>query len=311
MTSLINYDNIDANYPIAGQDNDTQGFRDNFTNIKDSLHSANTEISDLQAKGIFKSALTGTTLDNNMQDNLIHAVKLRDVSFTKNTISYAAAVNIDYSAGQYQLLTLSSGQAVTTTSFSNWPSTGDVGVVSLIVNVTSAGTPPTLTLPASVNSGITIVPGVSPGTVGVSNTITFYNTGVYIFEFFTYDAGTNIAIKTIVTPVLPNGFPQRVNSQASASTITPDVNTYDLYAINALAGNLAINAPTGSPVDGTRLTFRILDNGTSRTLTWNGTYTVIGVTLPTSTTINKTTYVGCIYNANNTRWDVIAVTTQA
>ena len=27
--------------------------------------------------------------------------------------------------------------------------------------------------------------------------------------------------------------------------------------------------------------------------------------------ISKTTYVGCIYNANNTRWDVIAVTTQA
>jgi hypothetical protein len=57
--------------------------------------------------------------------------------------------------------------------------------------------------------------------------------------------------------------------------------------------------------------FRILDNGTSQTLNWNGTYTAIGVTLPTATTINKTTYVGCIYNTNNTRWDVVAVTTQA
>jgi len=103
----------------------------------------------------------------------------------------------------------------------------------------------------------------------------------------------------------------RVSSAASASSLTPDVSAFDQYAYTALAANLAINAPTGTPVDGTKLLFRILDNGTSRSLTWNGTYTVIGVTLPTSTTVNKTTYVGCIYNAAVPRWDVIAVTTQA
>jgi hypothetical protein len=103
----------------------------------------------------------------------------------------------------------------------------------------------------------------------------------------------------------------RVSSAASASSLTPDVSAFDQYAYTALAANLTINAPTGTPVDGTKLLFRILDNGTSRTLTWNATYTVIGVTLPTSTTVNKTTYVGCIYNAAVPRWDVIAVTTQA
>ena len=103
----------------------------------------------------------------------------------------------------------------------------------------------------------------------------------------------------------------RVTSAASASSLTPSVATADIYAYTALAAALTINAPTGTPVDGDKLVFRLLDNGTSQTLTWNATYTVIGVTLPTSTTANKTTYVGCIYNANNTRWDVIAVTTQA
>ena len=34
MTSAINPNNIDSAYPVAGQDNDSQGFRDNFTNIK-------------------------------------------------------------------------------------------------------------------------------------------------------------------------------------------------------------------------------------------------------------------------------------
>jgi hypothetical protein len=49
MTSLINPTNIDVTYPIAGQDNDTQGFRTNFTNIKSNFVQAATEISGLQA----------------------------------------------------------------------------------------------------------------------------------------------------------------------------------------------------------------------------------------------------------------------
>jgi hypothetical protein len=103
----------------------------------------------------------------------------------------------------------------------------------------------------------------------------------------------------------------RVSSAASASSLTPDISAFDQYAYTALAANLTINAPTGTPLDGDKLIFRILDNGVSRTLSWNATYTVIGTTLPTSTTSGKMTYVGCIYNTANTRWDVVAVTTQA
>jgi len=98
---------------------------------------------------------------------------------------------------------------------------------------------------------------------------------------------------------------------ATATTLTPDVSVGDIYAYTALASALTINAPIGTPTNGEKLIFRLLDNGTGRALTWNATYIVIGVTLPTTTIASKTTYVGCIYNANNTRWDVIAVTTQA
>ena len=123
---------------------------------------------------------------------------------------------------------------------------------------------------------------------------------------------SNDGVNVIWTNTLTNKrIDPRVTSAASASSLTPDISASDVYAFTALAAGLTINAPTGTPLDGDKLIFRLLDNGTSRSLTWNGTYTVIGVTLPTATTINKTTYVGCIYNANNTRWDVIAVTTQA
>jgi len=124
-------------------------------------------------------------------------------------------------------------------------------------------------------------------------------------------AGASIATYTGTETLTNKRIDPRVTSAASASTLTPNISASDVYAYTALAAGLTINAPTGTPLDGDKLIFRLLDNGTSRALTWDATYTVIGVTLPTATTVSKTTYVGCIYNANNTRWDVIAVTTQA
>ena len=78
-----------------------------------------------------------------------------------------------------------------------------------------------------------------------------------------------------------------------------------------LTGTITVASPSGSPVDGQRLLLRIKDNGTSRVTNWTtsgaNSYRVIGVTLPTATTANKTTYVGCLYNSTDVFWDVIAV----
>jgi hypothetical protein len=103
----------------------------------------------------------------------------------------------------------------------------------------------------------------------------------------------------------------RTSTTTSLATLTPDINSFDQYDLTAQAAGLTVAAPTGTPANGNKLILRILDNGTSRAITWNGTYTVIGTTLPTATTISKMLYVGCIYNSTNTRWDVVAVTTQA
>lgn len=103
----------------------------------------------------------------------------------------------------------------------------------------------------------------------------------------------------------------RVVSTTTASTVAPDIATADMYIFTALAETLAINAPVGTPLNGNRLIFRFLDNGTIRNLNWNAIYRAIGVTLPTVTVANKTIYVGCIYNAASVTWDVLAVNTQA
>jgi hypothetical protein len=100
-------------------------------------------------------------------------------------------------------------------------------------------------------------------------------------------------------------------SISSAATITPTADSGNQYCINALATNATINAPSGTPGDGQKMLLRIKDNGVSRTLSWSASYRVIGTTLPSTTTASKITYVGCVYNAPDGVWDVVAVTTQA
>jgi hypothetical protein len=127
-------------------------------------------------------------------------------------------------------------------------------------------------------------------------------------------AGASIVTYTGTETLTNKRIDPRTVSVATASTLTPDVSLYDQYSYSALASALAINAPTGTPVDGTKLIFRILDNGTTRTITWNATFTSMVGTAFTNTfatTVSKTTYFGCIYNLVYTRWDVVAVTTQA
>ncbi len=61
--------------------------------------------------------------------------------------------------------------------------------------------------------------------------------------------------------------------------------------------------------------FRIKDNGISRSLTFTtglvNSFRAVGVVLPTATAANKVLYVGAIYNANESRWDVVAVAQEA
>lgn len=100
-----------------------------------------------------------------------------------------------------------------------------------------------------------------------------------------------------------------VQTITSAATITPNANTDTQVSVTALAVSATIATPSGTPVDGQKLMLRFEDNGTARALTWTtsaGAYRAVGLTLPTTTTATKVLYVGCIYNAADGFWDVIA-----
>ena len=140
MASNINPNNIDGAYPVAGQDNNSQGFRDNFTNIKTNFQYTEDEINDLQSKALLKAALIGGVLDNNMNDNLIYAAAIRDFAAPRVQISPTGSpltATVNYALGHYQTFTTN---APTTVEFSNFPSLNGLisnyGYVKLQINIT-------------------------------------------------------------------------------------------------------------------------------------------------------------------------------
>ena len=231
MTSQINPNNVDGTFPVAGQPNNTQGFRDNFTNIKTNFSYAGTEITDLQNNGIFKAALSGTTLNNNMADNLIYAVKLQDVSYTfLQNAATSGSIAIDYSAGQYQYISTTGSISL---NFSNFPVSGDQGIIQIAVNVTN--TAYTLTLPAAVSLGITGLQGYA------SNVITFAATGTYQFAFSTVDGGTTITIYDLNRPLLGSIESAVGYSTGTGGAVTQITSKATGVTLNKRCGQITMN----------------------------------------------------------------------
>jgi hypothetical protein len=233
MTSQINPNNIDGAYPVANQDNNSQGFRDNFTNIKVNFQDAAAEITDLQNKVVLKAALTGSTLDNNMNDALLYAARIQDFSATKVTIgTTSGAIAVNYAAGHYQGISTTGSISL---SFTNFPVSGTYGYIKLQINITN--TAHTVTLPAAVSLGLAGLQGYSAGT------ITFGSTGVFEFAFGTYDAGATITIFDLNRALtnFSTGNLAVGTLSATTATITGNVSAGNISTVGLISatGNIA------------------------------------------------------------------------
>lgn len=124
-------------------------------------------------------------------------------------------------------------------------------------------------------------------------------TGSELFENVQAGVNKKVSHRNIIKP--------RLQTVTSSATVTPDADTNDMVIITAQAAALALANPTGTPVQGQGLVFRIKDNGTARAITFDTLYRDVGVTLPTTTTISKILYIVCLYNSTDVKWDVIGV----
>lgn len=237
MTSQINPNNINGDYPVPGVPNNSQGMRDNFTNTKTNFQYAATEITELQTNGVFKAALTGTTLDNNLNDNLIYAVQLSDVSWQLVTLTATSGtVSLDYSAANWYVMPSQTGN--TTLAFSNWPTSGTAGTLRFRIVVSN--TTYTLTVPAAVSLGTAGIQGWA------SNVITFAATGTYDFEFTTIDGGTTVTITDLTRPLLGSGQAAVGYGTGAGSTVTQITSRTTGVTINAYSGAITLVSAAGS-----------------------------------------------------------------
>ena len=113
----INPDVIDQTYPVAGQDNDSQGFRDNFQNIKTAITNAKSAI------GTLETTSADVTSDNSFNDNVIRQAVFQDVAgkVVSDNIN-ALAGEIDFQSGPYRIVNLGTdkGSGTNTITITNW-----------------------------------------------------------------------------------------------------------------------------------------------------------------------------------------------
>jgi len=125
---------------------------------------------------------------------------------------------------------------------------------------------------------------------------------------FSYLDGVTSAIQTQIDTKAP--ITPRLQTVTSSATVTP-TSLNDLVTITAQAAGLTIANPTGTMTEGQALMIRIKDNGTARTIAFGTNYRALGVTLPTTTVISKTMYLGCIWNATDTKFDIVGLNQEA
>jgi len=295
MTSSINPNNIDGQYPVAGQDNDSQGFRDNFTNIRNNLTFAKTEIEDLQQNVLLKGALSGATLDNEMSNTQLKGVQCLRFTETIDELGpLSGTVTIDWQQAHFHVLETSGSVEL---DFIGWPTSGFFTKLRLEVDVTS--TAHTLTLPTEVTQGARFIRGAALDSVTGKWTITFTQIGVYQFEFSSYNNGTTITMFDLTR----NSNPALTDYQYLTPTAGgfANISAYASTVIVNPAGTIAsanINFPANTSVlDGQTISFAFGNTITTSTLFGNGA-TISG----TLTTAGATTPAKFIYKQSTNTW---------
>jgi len=189
MSTITNTSNlINIDFPIAGQDNDSAGFRDNYNLIQESFTTASEEISDLQGKALLVTPLIGTTSTNNdfagavIKNVVTQGGGVQTVNHLLRAVG--GAVTIDYSAGTYHKYSVSSA----TTFTISWP-TNSLNVLNKLtlelskdstltsVNVTFA-TPVGGSIKTDSNVGVSLPLSISQSAPAIS-----------LYEIFTTDGG--------------------------------------------------------------------------------------------------------------------------
>jgi hypothetical protein len=318
--STINTNGIDVNYPIPGQNNSTQGFRNNFTSIKTNLNTAGSEITDLQNKVVLKSALANTVLNNDMANTLI--ANASTLQFRATTYNLGNALvgnaNVDCSLGDLQYGNLAGN---VTLNFGSWAPTNTQSTVKLQLGRPNNEANYTITFSANAvinqNSGWSLLE--NSGSNGGLATITFpYDVTQINLTVTSTDCGNTLYVEPTNRPFQTTAIQLRTPAPTGflgdvAGTVAVDEDylyvctaSYngDAHTVNAISvatantlSNVQITGTAGQFSCNTAVLYANLPVQVSGTLSGSGsitgysnptTYYVIGSPTSTAFTLSAT-----------------------
>ena len=289
-TASTYYTKIDTLYPIAGQDNDSQGFRSNFSNIQNSLLNLDVDLVDLRNTSVRPDRTTdfgyvGTLKRPNLQ-------AAASIVYDATNEAQSGGIDVVYTNGDYQKFLLADGP--TTFSVGQWPASGKAG--NLIIAVS----------PQNTNSVIVDFPAaykrvgntIFPDYLGQTEFNAFY-------ELWSDDGGTTVFVKKVGGDTLTVATASVITAVESLKlghlTYTTASNDVTMVKLDQKYGSLALlpnqftaqitGALTHFPGDTTATMFGVQNaNGiyVGATTYVNNTNTQLTVTAVSGTTITVT-----------------------
>lgn len=160
-----------------------------------------------------------------------------------------------------------------------------------------------------VGSAVSDILLLKPTTAWADNFATLL--GVFLADDGTFSStgGTNMATALAGKSIRTK---PRISVQASAATLTPNIDTFNIYEQTLQAIGLTIANPTGTPNDGDPIIIRLKDDGTSRALAYGTAWSnVSGLDTLTATVAGKWHYIGAIWNAGTASWQILSISTGA
>ena len=315
MVGLSNVDNTtDANKPISTA---TQTALD--TKLSSSTASNTYETIENVALKAPKANPTFTGTVSGITKSMVGLGSVDNTSDTEKPISTATQTALNLKAGTSTDNTFTGSSifsgAVTESSTTAGVHVGIAGSTPRLMFAPSGSSSSANNWQIDVASGVFrwFTPGVvqmalSPG--GIVSANSFVKNSGTSSQFLKADGSVDSStyITSTGTATLTNKrLTDRVTTVSDSATPTPNADTDDMYIITGLTQTATFGAPTGTPTQGQKMIVRVKDNGTARTLAWNAIYRASSdLSLPTATVASKTMYLGFIYNATDSKWDLLS-----
>lgn len=192
-TSTTFIGNINVTFPVAGQDNDTQGFRDNYSNIKNGLLALAGEVTTLQSDSAY------ITQTNNFQQNIIQNASLQSVSSVIGTHVLGAIggnQTVDYTEGNFQRWNITSA---TNFSFTNWPVDANSNYTYGSVVLELSGAVASVATPTSVTFLATKV-SLDTSNTQLQNPVSLTTSSVVRYEVSSWNGNNEIFVRFLGGP---------------------------------------------------------------------------------------------------------------